>query len=67
MFLSWGGGGGGVGGQGSLGLGVPSASWAIDSEPIRARGIIVKYSTWISLHAATYDIYIKKFSHEECY
>ena len=21
----------------------PSASWAIDSEPIRARGIIVKY------------------------
>jgi len=23
----------------------PSASWAIDSEPIRARGIIVKYTT----------------------
>ena len=23
----------------------PSASWAIDSEPIRARGIIVKYFT----------------------
>ena len=25
-------------------LHLPSASWAIDSEPIRARGIIVKYS-----------------------
>ena len=25
----------------------PSASWAIDSEPIRARGIIVKYSLLI--------------------
>ena len=59
--------GGWGGGQGSLGLGVPSASWAIDSEPIRARGRIAKYSTWISLHAATNDIYIKKFSHEECH
>ena len=36
----------------------PSASWAIDSEPIRARGIIVNYPLKLLL-AASYN-YCKK-------
>ena len=32
----------------------PKAEWAIDSEPIRARGIIVKYSVWHEIFAKVY-------------
>ena len=34
----------------------PSASWAIDSEPIRARRIIVKYSVWHERFARVYSL-----------
>ena len=40
----------------------PSASWAIDSEPIRARGIIVKYSPprdWIMCELGVFRIFVE--------
>ena len=38
----------------------PSASWAIDSEPIRARGIIVNYYT-----VRSYDVKVLKSDRAE--
>ena len=36
----------------------PSASWAIDSEPIRARGIIVNYTTILLYYTISYYYYM---------
>ena len=36
----------------------PSASWAFDSEPIRARGIIVNYTTILLYYTISYYYYM---------